>query len=279
MAGQKKELLFVPVDDLNLDSLDCGLKTLSFLSSGYAISLVRLDELCMQLLDAGIYLTPLEQTCFLKFKYEKRKIEWLGGRIAAKHAVMRLLTPDRPHNLMNWQEWCVVPDQHNRPFIESSGKTRKNPAPYISISHSNGLAVAMAAATPCGIDIQKISSTVTRVKEKFMRPEENAILTRCRCGHIAEMDAAARLTLLWSAKEAFKKTFFLTPLPGFLELNLIKASGILKRGLVLDFIYSGQNVHCKKKKVFSAAVGFHEDFAVAATSVSSRDCIQPGGTG
>ncbi|MEA2082679.1 MAG: 4'-phosphopantetheinyl transferase superfamily protein [Thermodesulfobacteriota bacterium] len=261
----------MPVNDLNLDSLDCGLKKLSSLSGGYAISLVRLDELCLQLLEAGIYLTPLEQTRFLEFRYEKRKIEWLGGRIAAKHAVMRLLTPDYPENLLNWHEWCVVPDKHNRPFIESSGTTRKNPAPYISISHSNGLAVAMASATPCGIDIQKVSSTVTKVEEKFMRPEENVILTQCE--YIAEMDAAERLTLLWSAKEAFRKTFFLIPLLGFLELSLIKASGTLKRGLVLDFIYSGQDARCKEKKVFSAAAGFHEDFAVAATSVSSRDCI------
>ncbi|MCK5229817.1 MAG: hypothetical protein KAR13_06110, partial [Desulfobulbaceae bacterium] len=114
----------MPADDLNLESLNFGLKTLSSLSGGHTISVVNLDGLRMRLLEAGTYLTPLELRRFRKFKYEKRKLEWLGGRIAAKHAVMRLLTPDRPHNLMNWQEWCVVPDQHNRPFIESSGKTR-----------------------------------------------------------------------------------------------------------------------------------------------------------
>ncbi len=262
----------MPADDLNLESLNFGLKTLSSLSGGHTISVVNLDGLRMRLLEAGTYLTPLELRRFRKFKYEKRKLEWLGGRIAAKHAVMRLLSPDHPKKLTNWLKWSVVPDQNNRPFIESSSTPIKKPAPYyISISHSKGLAVAMAASSPCGIDIQKISSTVTRVKEKFVHPEENTILTQC--GQIAKIDAATRLTLLWSAKEAFRKTFFLTPLMGFMELRLIKASGTIKKGLILDFIYSGQDGCCEEKKIFSAATGFHEDFAVAATAVSSRDSI------
>ena len=82
---------------------------------------------------------------------EKRRSEWLLGRYAAKEAVRRLLdvrlTP---------QSIEIVPDSNGRPQVSGTGV----PATAVSIAHSNGVAVALAApgsSLLVGIDLENLN--------------------------------------------------------------------------------------------------------------------------
>jgi 4'-phosphopantetheinyl transferase EntD len=90
--------------------------------------------------------------------------------------------------------------------------------PHISISHSGRYAMAVAAAAPCGVDIQENRETLGRVRERFCSPAEDRLLTR----RLPGLEPSEHLALLWAAKESVKKAVLLEPMPGFLELELTR---------------------------------------------------------
>ncbi len=176
------------------------------------LALLReLDDMTIKTL-AEFYLTPLEIEKFTGFKFPKRKIEWLGGRIAAKTVASNFLQRDSESKSV-WQDLQISPDAAGRPFCQIKGTSPEN-IPDISISHSGSFAVALAASHLCGIDIQEITGKITRVASRFATLEERKILGNI---HLPE---TALFTILWSAKEAVRKAFPRQPLPGFMELCL-----------------------------------------------------------
>ncbi len=180
-----------------------------------------------------MFLTEDEQEHCKSFRYTKRKREWLGGRIAAKYAAEKFLAGDMPPlSKVNWRAWQVSPDIHGRPHIKSNTGLQST-LPGISISHSGSLAVAMAADNLCGIDIQKKSDTVIRVQDRFTDLEELEILTQAAA--LRSLDKKTHLTLLWTAKEAVRKTIPIAPLLGFKEMRLIRITGTGQKGYQLEF--------------------------------------------
>ena len=168
-------------------------------------TLVNLDDLEKALQSKHTHrhlvslLSPEEKKLFATFTYPKRKREWLGGRLAAKSAVLELLHINNTTETL--PELSIMPTENGSPRLTSS-TLAGDKLPSLSISHSDRFAVAMAAkAETCGIDIQKISDKTERVADRFSE-EKELLLLRSRIPWLKEKE---RLTLLWSAKEAVKK--------------------------------------------------------------------------
>jgi phosphopantetheinyl transferase len=207
--------------DLHLPLPDIFLRRGPGLRISPELVLINLEIVRQQLtageLDPAEFLAPQELATYQRFIYQKRQVEWLGGRLAAKQAILRLT--GTPPSAGAMRAWPVRTDEHGRPFIAS-----RPPAGLgLSISHSHGLALAMTVAKrECGLDIQKISPATIRVREKFCaRPEEQIITTLA----LPDPDnhPAAGLTLLWAAKEALRKARGGHPLTGFTAMALTAA--------------------------------------------------------
>jgi phosphopantetheinyl transferase (holo-ACP synthase) len=147
----------------------------------------------------------------------KRHIEWLGGRICVKEALLAFLKGAGPLSAnVSAPRLQIVAAPSGRPMLRQGAVAGKMATPHISISHSGEYAMAVAAAVPCGIDIQENRETLGRIKEKFCGAAEEKILTRV----LAALAPLERLSLLWAAKESIKKAAILERMPGFLELTL-----------------------------------------------------------
>ena len=119
-------------------------------------------------------------------KIQKRKTEWLGGRLALK----KLVAPHTQHTFKEIE--ILTPGGVGKPTVCVGGKELQIP---FGLTHSNGYAVAAIAphAQYIGIDLEKISPRLGAWKNNFFHPSE---LTR-------EDDAF--LTTLWTQKEALVK--------------------------------------------------------------------------
>lgn len=177
------------------------------------------------------------------FRFPKRRLEWLGGRLAAKAALLELLdTNAEPASLV------IENDEHGRPVVPDSylpspprrrgggvgvggafaaaqaanspsdaGGISPHPDPlptswgegvHLSITHSGDFAAALAAPRPCGLDVQEIRPNLARVRDYFADADEIAL-----GGEDAENAWLARV---WAAKEAIKKCRY-PDAPTFME--------------------------------------------------------------
>lgn len=200
-------------------------------------------------LDPARYLADPELTTYRQFKYKKRQIEWLGGRLAAKRAYFRLT--GRPQTPAAMREWPIRTDEHGKPFFLTPASDQTG----LSISHSHGLALALTVRQRrCGVDLQKISPATIRVREKFCSQAEEQRLPALALPARATARAAG-LTLLWAAKEALRKARGGHPLTGFIAMELT-ASVCPNDG---SWLFTLQ-VNGEKHQI---PTFFHEDFAVA----------------
>lgn len=170
-----------------------------------------------ELNEVTYFLTEEEQQRFSCFRYEKRKIEWLGGRIAAKCSALQLVnnSTETCWKKKDWHQAKIEADNHGKPFFVPLCPKKQLP-PFVSISHSSGIAVGMASWANCGIDIQKITTRVENILPRFALAEEVSLLQEV----IEQQGKAATLTMLWSAKEAIKKGTLQGALPGFMTIKL-----------------------------------------------------------
>ncbi len=146
---------------------------------------------------SSVVLTPAEQKIFTGFRYSKRRCEWLGGRLAVKAAWLYITGREPSPEAM--QALGVLPDSHGRPLPAHNGDRDLS----ISISHSSGFGVGMAStALSCGVDIQEISTRLQRLTSRFAGQGELALLHDT----LAAQAEDTRLTMLWAAKEAIKKS-------------------------------------------------------------------------
>jgi phosphopantetheinyl transferase (holo-ACP synthase) len=235
-----------------------------------SLSLVLIELAALEETTAKRCLTPFELERFALFTSPKRKLEWLGGRIAAKQAAMSMICLSEGEPAPHWLGLEVVADPEGRPFIHAVDEPDRI-LPDISISHSRGLAVAMAAGEGrCGIDIQAVTPTVTRVRARFAGAAELTILDALAEDH----SQAARLTLLWAAKEALKKAIGTKRLPGFLGLRLARTSADncapVGDYFVFDFNLPAGITTQSQKKTVSVVVLFQEGYGLAFTGLPKR---------
>ena len=127
-----------------------------------------------------------EQAYYQTLRFPKRRTEWLGGRVALKRLVARVL------EIPDWRQVEVLPQETGKPKLLVNG----NPtALAYSITHSHGFAAAAASKEErfLGIDLEKIEHRIEAWKKDFFHPAE---LT-------AQGDDF--LTALWTQKEALVK--------------------------------------------------------------------------
>lgn len=84
-------------------------------------------------------------------------------------------------------------DEKGKPFLDNVYS--------ISISHSNEYAaILLDKKNPCGVDIEKISLKVERIKHKFLSKKELAIVSKSN-------NDLELLTKMWCAKETLYKYY------------------------------------------------------------------------
>jgi len=127
--------------------------------------------------------------------HPKRRQEWLAGRIAAKTAVRMLLEPKSPDD----RAVRIVAGEDGVPGVALDGADAAV-SPFVSITHSGGLAAALATVRPgFGIDVEAIGEAAREIESEFAGPEETAMV------HAAVEERDVALTCLWAAKEACRK--------------------------------------------------------------------------
>lgn len=169
---------------------------------------------------AEVCLCAAEKRRLDEFAYAKRRQEWLGGRMAAKAVFLSVVDRSRSTESESWSSLEVAAGESGRPYIRDAVSLQAATVD-VSISHSHDWAAAMATANGrCGVDIQKITPQVLKIKERFVDANEHGILTQACDRH----QESSRLILLWAAKEALKKAIGARDLPGFLGLKLKRAA-------------------------------------------------------
>jgi 4'-phosphopantetheinyl transferase len=146
-------------------------------------ALVRLLPVEGQL--PGAALSSDEAEAYAAFRVEKRRREWLAGRLAAK--ALLCAAEDRP----NPAAFVVKPDHYGRP---SCGDR------LLSISHSGDWALAALLPGPgcfLGADIEKVEPRHPAWYRDYFHPDEIA------GGHTAP--EASDATRVWAIKEALLK--------------------------------------------------------------------------
>jgi phosphopantetheine--protein transferase-like protein len=138
---------------------------------------------------------------------EKRRNEWLLGRAAAKDAVRAFLK--RRHGI----ELCpadveITQDEHGQPFASGSWTKNIERWPALSISHTDGVAVALAGedgrGSGVGIDIERLTGKREDLEAFAFTTTERSLLASFEEGF--EEDSREEWTMrLWCAKEAVSK--------------------------------------------------------------------------
>lgn len=196
------------------------------------------ENLDLPLSDAAGFLSENELKELCLFRLKKRRVEWLGGRLAAKWAAAGLLGGSEAE----WKNLVVDAEEDGRPYLTIAARTG---TPFISISHSGPMAAALAANIPCGLDIEQPSAKIHTVRPRFVAPEEKDILNAISPDFLSETE---RLTLLWAAKEAIRKMVRASPLLGLSEILLISGSmeglGSPEQPMALTFASGREREDC-----------------------------------
>lgn len=215
------------------------------------------------------WLHPSERERLSSLRQRKRHLEWLGGRLCVKEAVRLFLHDGRPHpQEVAPSRFQIVSMPSGRPVLAPDAFPGNMALPSLSISHSGKYAMAVAAAVPCGIDIQQPRDALIRVKERYCGPAEEDVLARTLAG----LELRERLLLLWAAKESIKKAGVHDRMPGFLELVLCRVESVFpapSRSSVfrLSFDYCEEvpgtsGAKAAPSACFQSLVCLHQDYGI-----------------
>lgn len=154
--------------------------------------------------DIRKWLSLEEQSRYEQFGSQKRKGQYLLGRIAAKIAIKRLITKNPeifslPSSADIAENEVVIGNLENgAPKITKIHESLCNFLQElgISIGHSNDFATAVAFLKPisCGIDVEKISASKIRALQKVQLSGETLL-----------EENAENLTVAWCLKESLSK--------------------------------------------------------------------------
>ena len=112
----------------------------------------------------------------------KRNLHWLSGRVLIR-------------NLLNTNHFIEVrSDEYGKPHLVNFDYE-------LSISHSQAYAAVIISKKRVGIDIEEIRPKIKRIAHKFMREEEQAILSD------NEKTAIRQMYVIWTGKEALYKLY------------------------------------------------------------------------
>jgi malonyl CoA-acyl carrier protein transacylase/phosphopantetheinyl transferase len=148
----------------------------------------------------------------------RKRLEWLEGRIVAKDAVRRLVRETEGLVLCPADIEITV-NSSGAPEVRGQWSKDVRSVPTVSISHTNGISIAVACAnskgTAIGADIEQIGRMTEEVEGLVLSAGEKELLFA--------MDKTTRAewaTRLWCAKEAVGKALGRGVVPGSSELQV-----------------------------------------------------------
>lgn len=176
-------------------------------------------------------------------KFEKRKLEWLLGRIAAKESIRNLVS-ERFQVALGPLDIEVANDESRRPIVTVSHQGL--PDVLVSISHSDGVGVALSSiagdGSP-GVDFEIIEEREPEFAHRFLATDELRYLENC-----PPEAKQSELTRMWSAKESAFKS-----LGGIVEMTSLTAQTPIHQTDVI--LLCQQGVNATTIKVYSETIG------------------------
>jgi phosphopantetheinyl transferase len=172
----------------------------------------------LMLATARVTLSPAELRQFRALEApDKRKSEWLFGRLAAKDAVRHLWKRLHRQRFVP-ADLEVEPDQHGRPVVRPIGFPRPAGFPQVSVSHTEGVIVGAASCEgPIGIDIERVVPREESFEKIAFDEDERRLLDRFT-------DRAEAIARFWCAKEAVAKALGRGLVEGPRTLAVIEAA-------------------------------------------------------
>jgi len=143
------------------------------------------------------WLSPDESDQLLSLRFEKRRSEWLLGRMTAKTLLTHGLDTYRG---VAFPRITITNRVDGSPYVLLDGEPQ---ALSISLSHRQGRAVAAVCQDEnirTGIDLEWIEDRDSSFYEDYFTPEEIRLLSTFPGGERAKWG-----TLIWSAKESMLK--------------------------------------------------------------------------
>ncbi len=122
-------------------------------------------------------LSPALEREFRLIQVSEKRQQWMASRFALQQ-LARTAVLD------------VIKDTYGKPHFVNDNR-------FISISHCSGMAAAISAEIPVGVDVEIIHPRVQRIRDRFLSADEIVIMG------VTDAD----LMLAWSAKEAVYKMY------------------------------------------------------------------------
>ena len=145
-------------------------------------------------------LTNRERETLDAFAVERRRVDWLAGRVAAKRAVRRTLR-DRGDDVPPLSAIDVWNDATGAPRFAVAARPELSGELSLSISHSNGTGLAAVADTRAsgtvGVDIEQSARVSMALVSRVLSERERQ--------RLAAGDSSPSPLALWTAKEAALK--------------------------------------------------------------------------
>jgi len=152
-------------------------KLISQINEHTVLGLWEITE-SLEWLLSNVILSEKEKEYFQRFRVEERKNQWLAYR----HLLLQMIDDDRVN---------VEYDQSGKPIIKDSHL-------HVSVSHSGHYAAAIInKQKPVGIDIEKVSTRIQKVEDRFLSEMERSFLE--------PEQKLEKLCIYWCAKEALYK--------------------------------------------------------------------------
>jgi len=215
---------------------------------------------------AYIILSRRERPIWLDLKgIEKRKREWLQGRLAAKDAV-RLFVKNKYGLDLCPTDIEIVNDENNRPIVGGATLAELGVDVRVSIAHCKHGAVAFAGdGETCGgvgIDVEALDRDIGKVVRGAFHPPEQALYAG-----LGPEETQTTMLHFWCAKEALAKALG-KGLMGS-PLNVVIEAYDRATGRVDMKIAGGlaQQFPQFADKIFNAHAGHDERVAFATTVV------------
>ena len=175
----------------------------TFISTGFPFTIGDVDLLTVTTTDAltlgadpvwmRSFLHPEEQAIFAGLEQEKRRFDWLAGRLAGKHLVChtlrRLMGQEIAPATFALLSAGQVPRLEHLPEKAAQVLASR----HLSLSHTDGRAVAGMAPFPVGVDMEKRRPILKEAVGRAFSVREQAMV------------APEDLIALWTAKEAVMK--------------------------------------------------------------------------
>jgi len=173
-------------------------------SSVFSLSVFEEKKICTEVSAVGAdinpdtILTKKEKKILTTHKFEKRRREWLAGRLAAKLLLNRFFQL-KPLNCE------ILRDENGKPYTLKGGEKI-----FLSISHSHDWAAASAACDGrylIGMDIEKIQYRPRAWLHDFFHTEEYS-------------EDVSTQTFIWSSKESLLKALGIGLTASLLDIKL-----------------------------------------------------------